>query len=39
MSALAEKKQIDRNGDGKNDFEDIKLARKAAAAKAEKKKK
>ena len=39
MSALAEKKQIDRNDDGKNDFEDIKLARKAAAAKAAAKKK
>jgi hypothetical protein len=38
MAALAEKKQIDRNGDGKNDWEDVKLARKAAAAKAEKKK-
>ena len=37
-AALAEKKQIDRNGDGKNDWEDVKLARKAAAAKAEKKK-
>lgn len=32
-----EKKQIDRNGDGKNDWEDVKLARKAAAAAAEKK--
>ena len=31
------KKQIDRNGDGKNDWEDVKLARKAAAAKAQKK--
>ena len=39
MAALAEKKQVDRNGDGKNDWEDVKLARKAAAAKAEKKKK
>lgn len=29
------KKQIDRNGDGKNDWEDVKLARKAAAAKAQ----
>jgi len=28
------KKQIDRNGDGKNDWEDVKLARKAAAAAA-----
>jgi len=38
-SALDEKKQIDRNGDGKNDWEDVKLARKAAAAKAAAKKK
>ena len=38
IKALSEKKQIDRNGDGKNDWEDVKLARKAAAAKAAKKK-
>ena len=30
-------RQLDRNGDGKNDWEDVKLARKAAAAKAQKK--
>jgi len=35
--AEGKKKQIDRNGDGKNDWEDVKLARKAAAAKAQKK--
>jgi hypothetical protein len=34
LQALEEKKEIDRNGDGKNDWEDIKLARKAASAKA-----
>ena len=39
LKALSEKKQIDRNGDGKNDWEDVKLARKAAAAKAQKEKK
>lgn len=31
---IEEKKKIDRNGDGKNDWEDVKLARKAAAAAA-----
>lgn len=34
LQALEEKKKIDRNGDGKNDWEDVKLARKAASAKA-----
>ena len=40
MSALSEKKkQPDLNDDGKNDFEDVKIARKNAAAKAAAKKK
>lgn len=40
MSALSEKKkQPDLNDDGKNDFEDVKIARKNAAAEAAAKKK
>ena len=40
FAALSEKKkQPDLNDDGKNDFEDVKIARKNAAAKAAAKKK
>ena len=40
MSALSEKKkQPDLNDDGKNDFKDVQIARKNAAAKAAAKKK
>jgi hypothetical protein len=34
---VAEKKQIDQNKDGKNNWEDVKIARMKAAAKAKKK--